>query len=180
VADIAALNTGMIDDVAERRLGVTATVEECLGGFDDFALGLSVIAGHGCIVVVKQRTRAMALGLTPGRCWRNLPPCRWSMCICLSPMGRHLILSRYTQPEKDLQLLLDQLKLSLPEQLPPKITRQHPLSTCANVVPTIDGRLHYYQYVRIALPFQLRKTDYLWNNTFPAGVSENNSYNPLR
>jgi hypothetical protein len=31
-------------------------------------------------------------------------------------------MSRYTQLEKDLQLLLDQLKLTLPEQGPPKIT----------------------------------------------------------
>jgi len=36
--------------------------------------------------------------------------------------GRRVILSRYTQPEKDLQLLLDQLKLQLPEQSPPRIT----------------------------------------------------------
>src|SRR3989441_3363030 len=35
---------------------------------------------------------------------------------------REVILSRYTQPEKDLQLLLKQLKLQLPEQAPPKIT----------------------------------------------------------
>jgi hypothetical protein len=35
---------------------------------------------------------------------------------------REVILSRYTQPEKDLQLLLNQLKLQLPEQPPPKIT----------------------------------------------------------
>jgi len=35
--------------------------------------------------------------------------------------GRHLILSRYTQTEKDLQLLLKQLQLTLPEQPPPKI-----------------------------------------------------------
>lgn len=36
--------------------------------------------------------------------------------------GREIIMSRYTQPEKYLQLLLDQLKLTLPEQGPPKIT----------------------------------------------------------
>ncbi len=30
--------------------------------------------------------------------------------------GRHLILTRYTQPEKDLRLLLAQLKLELPPQ----------------------------------------------------------------
>ena len=36
--------------------------------------------------------------------------------------GRTLILSRYTQPEPDLQLLLDRLKLELPAQPPPRIT----------------------------------------------------------
>jgi hypothetical protein len=35
---------------------------------------------------------------------------------------RTIILSRYTQPEADLQVLLKQLKLELPEQPPPKIT----------------------------------------------------------
>jgi len=35
--------------------------------------------------------------------------------------NREVLLSRYTQPEKDLQLLLNQLKLHLPEQPPPKI-----------------------------------------------------------
>ena len=35
--------------------------------------------------------------------------------------GRQLLLSRYTQPEKDQQLLLSQLKLHLPPQPPPKI-----------------------------------------------------------
>src|SRR5579862_138800 len=36
--------------------------------------------------------------------------------------GRHVILPRYTQPEKELQVLLEQMKLSLPEQPPPRIT----------------------------------------------------------
>ena len=36
--------------------------------------------------------------------------------------GRTLLLSRYTQPEPDLQLLLDRLKLQLPAQPPPRIT----------------------------------------------------------
>jgi len=35
--------------------------------------------------------------------------------------GRNLILPRYTQPEKDLQLLLHQLNLILPEQPPPRL-----------------------------------------------------------
>ena len=35
--------------------------------------------------------------------------------------GRNLILPRYTQPEKDLQLLLLQLNLMLPDQPPPRL-----------------------------------------------------------
>jgi hypothetical protein len=36
--------------------------------------------------------------------------------------GRWLILPRYTQPAKDLQLLLEQIQLNLPSQPPPRIT----------------------------------------------------------
>jgi hypothetical protein len=36
--------------------------------------------------------------------------------------GREVVLTRYTQPEPDLRLLLDALKLQLPAQPPPKIT----------------------------------------------------------
>jgi hypothetical protein len=35
--------------------------------------------------------------------------------------GREVILSRYTQPEKDLEIILDQMKWELPQQPPPKI-----------------------------------------------------------
>ena len=36
--------------------------------------------------------------------------------------GREVILTRYTQPEPDQQILLEKLKLQLPEQPPPKIS----------------------------------------------------------
>jgi len=36
--------------------------------------------------------------------------------------GRQLIMTRTTQPQPELQLLLDKLKLQLPAQPPPKIT----------------------------------------------------------
>jgi hypothetical protein len=36
--------------------------------------------------------------------------------------GRKLMLTRYTQPESELSLLLDKLKLDLPAQPPPKIS----------------------------------------------------------
>ena len=36
--------------------------------------------------------------------------------------GREFALTRYTQPEPDLKLLIERLKLTLPAQPPPKIT----------------------------------------------------------
>jgi hypothetical protein len=36
--------------------------------------------------------------------------------------GRELLLTRYTEPEPELRLLLNKLKLELPAQPPPKIT----------------------------------------------------------
>jgi hypothetical protein len=40
--------------------------------------------------------------------------------------GRELILTRYTEPEPELSLLLKRLKLELPAQPPPKITASAP------------------------------------------------------
>ena len=38
--------------------------------------------------------------------------------------GRTVILSRYTEPERDQALLLQRLKIDLPEQPPPRITTE--------------------------------------------------------
>ncbi len=46
--------------------------------------------------------------------------------------GRELTLTRYTQPEPELKLLLERLKLTLPTQPPPKITAAQ--TTAANTV----------------------------------------------
>ncbi len=43
--------------------------------------------------------------------------------------GRTLILSRYTQPEADQKILLEKLKLQLPDQPPPRITTSCPQAT---------------------------------------------------
>ena len=40
--------------------------------------------------------------------------------------GRELVLTRYTEPEPELSLLLNKLKLELPAQPPPKITAAAP------------------------------------------------------
>ena len=36
--------------------------------------------------------------------------------------GREVVLTRYTEPERDLKLLLDRLRIELPAQPPPRIT----------------------------------------------------------
>ena len=45
--------------------------------------------------------------------------------------GRELTLTRYTQPEPELQLLLDKLKLELPAQSPPRIATAQATSATA-------------------------------------------------
>lgn len=50
--------------------------------------------------------------------------------------GSEIVLSRYTQPERDVCLLLDQLNLTLPEQAPPNIHRPQKLELENGGVPT--------------------------------------------
>jgi len=73
-------------------------------------------------VCLRQRLRAVASGLTPRAVLEKF--CAVQMVDVHLPTtdDRTVILTRHTQPEKELQLLLDQLKLKLPEQPPPKIT----------------------------------------------------------
>ena len=73
-------------------------------------------------VTLKQRLRALAPGLTPRAALEKFAAMQMVDVHLPTTDGRYLVLSRYTQPEKDLQLLLQQLKLQLPQQLPPKIT----------------------------------------------------------
>jgi hypothetical protein len=49
---------------------------------------------------------------------------------------RIVILSRYTHPETDVQLLLQRLRLELPAQPPPKITAPKPPGENGSVVKT--------------------------------------------
>ena len=72
-------------------------------------------------VTLKHRLRALAPGLTPRAVLEKMATLQMVDVHLPTTDGRHLILSRYTQPEKDQQLLLSQLKLELPAQPPPKI-----------------------------------------------------------
>ncbi len=72
-------------------------------------------------VTLKQRCRALAHGLTPKAVLEKFSLMQMIDVHLPTTDGRQLILSRHTEPDKDQQLLLQQLKLQLPPQPPPKI-----------------------------------------------------------
>ncbi|MCZ6831241.1 MAG: IS1634 family transposase, partial [Gammaproteobacteria bacterium] len=72
-------------------------------------------------VTLKQHLRGLAPGPTPRAALEKFAALQMVDVYLPTTDGLQLELSRYTQSEKDLQLLLEQLKLQLPEQPPPKI-----------------------------------------------------------
>ncbi len=72
-------------------------------------------------VTLKQRAKTKAPGLTPRAILEKFKAMQMIDVHLPTTDGRNLILPRYTQPEKDLQLLLHQLNLTLPEQPPPRL-----------------------------------------------------------
>lgn len=75
-------------------------------------------------VTLKQRLRALAPGLTPTAVLEKFATLQMVDVHLPTTDGRYLVLPRYTQPDKDQQILLSQLKLELPDQPPPKIYSQ--------------------------------------------------------
>ncbi len=73
-------------------------------------------------VTLAQHLKALAPGLTPRRVLEKFAAVQMIDVYVPTTDGRELCLTRYTQPEPDLKLLLDKLKLTLPAQAPPKIT----------------------------------------------------------
>jgi len=72
--------------------------------------------------ILRRWLRDLAPGLTPRSVLDKFRAVQMIDVHLPTTDGRQVILNRYTQPEKELQLLLNQLKLQLPEQPPPKIT----------------------------------------------------------
>jgi transposase len=73
-------------------------------------------------VTLGQWLRTLAPGLTTRSVLEKFAAVQMVDVLIPTSDGRTLILSRYTQPEPDLQLLLARLKLPLPAQPPPRIT----------------------------------------------------------
>jgi transposase len=79
-------------------------------------------------VTLKQRLRSLAPGLTPRAVLEKFAAIQMVDVHLPTTDGRYLVLPRYTQPNKDHQILLSQLKLQLPDQPPPKIYSETKLS----------------------------------------------------
>ena len=85
-------------------------------------------------VTLKAKLRSLAGGITPREVIAKFKTMQMvDVCIPTTD-GRELVLSRYTQPEAEHRMLLDQLRLTLPQQPPPKITAKQVRETTAESV----------------------------------------------
>jgi Transposase DDE domain len=73
-------------------------------------------------VTLQRRLYALAPGLTARSALEKFAAVQMIDVHLPTTDGRELVLTRYTQPEPELQLLINQLKLQLPPQPPPRIT----------------------------------------------------------
>jgi hypothetical protein len=77
-------------------------------------------------VTLGRRLHALAPGLTPRSVLEKFAAMQMIDVHLPTADGRELLLTRYTEPEPDLSLMLKKLKLELPAQPPPKITASAP------------------------------------------------------
>ena len=70
---------------------------------------------------LRNLARGAANGLTSGAIIEKVAAIQMIDVHLPATDGRHIILSRYTEPEQDLALLLAHLALSLPKQSPPRV-----------------------------------------------------------
>ena len=73
-------------------------------------------------ITLTERLRSLAPGLSARSALEKFAAMQMIDVHLPTTDGRQLIMTRTTQPEPELQLLLDKLKLQLPQQPPPKIT----------------------------------------------------------
>lgn len=73
-------------------------------------------------VTLRRRLHDLAPGLTPRSALEKFAAVQMIDVLLPTTDDRTLILSRYTEPEQELQVLLEQMRLTLPPQPPPRIT----------------------------------------------------------
>ena len=85
-------------------------------------------------VTLKEKLRAVAPGLTPRAVLDQLAGIQMLDVELPTTDDRWLTLKRYTQPDKACQLILAQLKMTLPEQAPPRLSSERKLDlVCAKM-----------------------------------------------
>ena len=77
-------------------------------------------------VTLHRRLRDLAPGLTPRSVLEKFSTIQMLDVYLPTTDGRMVVLTRYTNPETDVNILLQRLKLELPPQPPPRITAPHP------------------------------------------------------
>jgi hypothetical protein len=77
-------------------------------------------------VTLQRRLHALAPGLTARSALEKFAAVQMIDVHLPTTDGRELVLTRYTQPEPELQLLINQLKFQLPPQPPPRIAAANP------------------------------------------------------
>ena len=87
-------------------------------------------------ITLRRRLRDLAPGLTARSVLEKFAAVQMLDVHLPTTDQRTVVLSRYTHPEADVQLLLQQLKLELPAQPPPKIVRPKSSVETAAVVKT--------------------------------------------
>ena len=103
-------------------------------------------------VTLRRRLRDLAPGLTPRSVLEKFATVQMLDVHLPTTDERTVILSRYTHPQTDVQLLLQRLKLELPAQPPPKITRPKSSSDTASVVKTWKMRSLICRNLRPLIP----------------------------
>jgi hypothetical protein len=73
-------------------------------------------------ITLTRRLHALAPGLTARSALEKFAAVQMIDVHLPTTDGREIVLTRYTQPEPELQLLIDRLRLTLPAQPPPEIT----------------------------------------------------------
>ena len=79
-------------------------------------------------ITLQRRLHALAPGLTARSALEKFAAVQMIDVHLPTTDGRELLLTRYTQPEPELRLLIQRLKLNLPPQPPPRIATSPVLS----------------------------------------------------
>lgn len=80
-------------------------------------------------LLLQKKLAALAPGLTVRQALDQLSSVQMLDVEIPTTDGKTLTMSRYTQPDKTVQLLLSQLKMQLPEQSPPRLSAGNKLET---------------------------------------------------